>query len=58
MFSCGIQHRTMLQQGILEQLPEEIELTTQNPIGPCMISNEGMCPSYFNYNVTSQPKHQ
>jgi hydrogenase expression/formation protein HypD len=26
--------------------------TTQNPIGPCMISDEGMCSSYFKYNNT------
>ncbi|MBU1233681.1 MAG: hydrogenase formation protein HypD [Proteobacteria bacterium] len=24
--------------------------TTQNPIGPCMIADEGICSSYFKYN--------
>lgn len=25
--------------------------TSQNPIGPCMISKEGICASYFRYNM-------
>ncbi len=29
--------------------------TPQNPIGPCMISDEGICSSYFKYNVESRP---
>lgn len=28
--------------------------TTQNPIGPCMISKEGICSSYFKYSTPSQ----
>lgn len=27
--------------------------TPQNPIGPCMISSEGICSSYFKYNLQS-----
>jgi hydrogenase expression/formation protein HypD len=27
--------------------------TPQNPVGPCMISDEGICYSYFKYNVQS-----
>jgi len=27
--------------------------TPQNPIGPCMISDEGICHSYFKYNVAA-----
>jgi hydrogenase expression/formation protein HypD len=29
--------------------------TPHNPIGPCMISDEGICSSYFKYNVDSRP---
>jgi len=29
--------------------------TPQNPIGPCMISDEGICSSYFKYNLESRP---
>ena len=28
--------------------------TPQNPIGPCMISDEGICSSYFKYNLESR----
>lgn len=31
--------------------------TPQNPIGPCMISDEGICFSYFKYNVQSSRSH-
>lgn len=27
--------------------------TPQNPVGPCMISDEGICHSYFKYNVAA-----
>lgn len=30
----------------------------QNPIGPCMISDEGICHSYFKYNVPNARGHQ
>lgn len=30
--------------------------TTQNPIGPCMISKEGICASYFRYNIEEAMK--
>lgn len=30
-----------------------IACTPQNPIGPCMISDEGMCASYLKYNAQS-----
>jgi len=29
----------------------------QSPIGPCMISDEGICHSYFKYNVSSHRTH-
>jgi len=29
--------------------------TPQYPIGPCMISDEGICASYFKYNLESRP---
>ncbi len=28
-----------------------LSCTSQNPIGPCMISKEGICASYFRYNM-------
>jgi len=31
--------------------------TPQNPIGPCMISSEGICSSYFKYNVEHSRVH-
>jgi hydrogenase expression/formation protein HypD len=31
--------------------------TPQSPIGPCMISDEGICHSYFKYNVQGSKNH-
>lgn len=31
--------------------------TPQNPIGPCMVSTEGICASYFKYNLEQSRSH-
>jgi hydrogenase expression/formation protein HypD len=31
--------------------------TPQSPVGPCMISDEGICHSYFKYNLQSSRSH-